>query len=412
MQSIPRKRPSGERISANRFTPQESPLPEVKESVQGQINTDGLDGLDGVFRGQSQPLIERINCFFADYVVLSEVQRTAVTAWVLAAWHSNLWGRFPHLSIMSAEKRCGKTRLLELLEPICHNAKMSGGTSAPALFRHIKDNEPTLLLDEAQSLSRMGSESTAMLREIFCAGITKTTVVSRCVGPQHKSVDFPIYCPKVLASIGRLDDMLADRCLPILMTRKGKDQELKRAFLDVIQAEGKEIQTLIKEWVEQDGTAEAVKEIHHALEPFNIDNDRLAELLMPLQAVVIALGGQDETTNRPLALLRQYAESLDELELDAERQSPNGRLLAACKELFPPSVPFMATSTLLNCLLDRRDEGWYRFNNGLPIGAEIVAKLLKPYGIKPSHNKGHTSRGYYREHFLSAWERLYPDPDV
>ena len=56
----------------------------------------------------------------ARYVVLRD-RRTAlwVAAWALATWCYRAFRIFPYLSIRSAEKRCGKSRLLGLLARAC-----------------------------------------------------------------------------------------------------------------------------------------------------------------------------------------------------------------------------------------------------------------------------------------------------
>src|SRR5437588_379465 len=81
----------------------------------------------------------------------------------------------------------GKTLFLELLEQITPGGKLCVHTSGPSLFRKLalQGVASTLLLDEAQSLNRKGSESIEALREIFCGGISRGAVVSRCVGPNH-----------------------------------------------------------------------------------------------------------------------------------------------------------------------------------------------------------------------------------
>jgi hypothetical protein len=67
--------------------------------------------------------LDALGDFFARYVVLPD-RRTALwlAAWVLATWCYRAFRVFPYLSIRSAEKRCGKSRLLGLLAGVGFNA--------------------------------------------------------------------------------------------------------------------------------------------------------------------------------------------------------------------------------------------------------------------------------------------------
>jgi hypothetical protein len=354
-----------------------------------------------------------VRAFLGRYVVLPEPVLTAIAAWVLSAWLADLWDRFPHLGITSPEGRCGKTRLLELLEMVCPNARQCAGTSAPALFRKIAKETPlpTILLDEAQCLSRRGSESSEMLREMFCAGIGRKAAVSRCVGQDHVPTDFPIYCPKAVALIGTLDGVLADRCLPIPMKRKTKDEGVRRCRLRVIEEEGKALHDRLAEWAGREEVREEVKAAYDALEPLDINNDRMAELFLPLQAVLSAGGGTGG-----LKALAAYARGIEEAGRNAGGESPGVLLLAACREIFAAVPPtredgrFVPTKDLIDRLVGREEEPWARYTREGAITDEALARLLRPYGIRSRRNRTQTARGYCAGDFEEAWRRYLPDP--
>jgi hypothetical protein len=353
-------------------------------------------------------LVGRVFLYLADYLILSEASLLAISAWVVAAWLAKVWDRFPHLGITSPRPRCGKTRLLELLQQICPNAKLTVSISPPALFRKIRVEMPTLLHDEAQSLSRGGSEAAEALREIFCGGISKKATVSRCVGQNHIPTDFPIYCPKAVALIGKLDGTLADRSLPIQMKRKKEGEEVKRFRMRVIEGDGATVSADLKKWAECETTKKHAKKLYDQLEPFDIDNDRMAELLLPLQTVLIMEGGEDDDTNLPLGELRRYAEDLEKLVAEIERQSPAVRLLAACKDILTSKIYFIRTQELIQQLVALPEEEWNTYSHGMPITERALAILLEDYDIKPRRDN-RQQRGYCRHHFLDAWARYIPE---
>jgi len=61
-------------------------------------------------------LLQSITAFIRRFVVLTEAQRDAVALWVLHTHLVDAAETTPYLAITSAEKRSGKTRLLEVLE--------------------------------------------------------------------------------------------------------------------------------------------------------------------------------------------------------------------------------------------------------------------------------------------------------
>ncbi|HSS52109.1 MAG TPA: hypothetical protein VLX28_24470, partial [Thermoanaerobaculia bacterium] len=193
------------------------------------VNKNGLPTLIPIPHGQAgrvgrdfqeHTLFERIVAFLTDYLVLPGQTPIVIAAWIMASWNMETWDQFPHLGITSPEKRCGKSRLLELLALLCPNPILTSSVSPAALYRLIEKETCTLLFDEAQSLGRKG-ESYEM-KELLCASIGKDSRVYRC---ERKKEDFEprsfkTYCPKAFALIGPLDGVLADRAIPIEMVRK------------------------------------------------------------------------------------------------------------------------------------------------------------------------------------------------
>ena len=289
--------------------------------------TDGTGGRDGRdFSGYPEPLRDAMN-FLADYVVLPESSVLVIAAWVIAAWLADVWDRFPHLAITSPEKRCGKTLLLELLFPIVPRPLYTTNISPAALYRAVQRDKPTLLMDESQSISRRGSEASEVIREILNAGIGKNARVIRCGGANHDEIhEFSVYSPKVFALIGDLDGVLSDRCLPVPMKRKTKEHKVERYRSRKVEADGKVLHDKLEQWAAANG--EKIAEVYDTVQSFNIDNDRMADLLTPLQAVLTVLGGEE-----PLDILQKYACGLDERDREQETQSPGVRLLVACREM-------------------------------------------------------------------------------
>ena len=80
-----------------------------------------------------------------------------------------------------AEKQCGKSRVLELLELLCAGAETLSDASAAYLYRRIAAGQVTILLDEADAIWKRGKsdETAEALRSIVNAGHRKSATVGR-----------------------------------------------------------------------------------------------------------------------------------------------------------------------------------------------------------------------------------------
>jgi hypothetical protein len=205
-----------------------------------------------------------------------------------------------------------------------------------------------------------------------------------------------------------LDGALADRCLPVPLRRKRKDEATKSYRMAVAEAEGIVLNQELDRWARGGPLLRRLEGTYATAEPLPLDNDRMADLLRPLQAVLTAgFGGPD---GYPMKVLRTYAAGMEDRGSEVERQSKGVRLLAACREVFlggPEKWGFIPTTELL-ARLHKMDEGpWKHYDHGRALGAEGLANLLRPYGIRPGRD-GQTARGYYLADFADAWGRYLP----
>jgi hypothetical protein len=66
-------------------------------------------------------LLDQVLAAIGDYVILpSDQAAVAVVLWVAASHAVPAWNTAPRLVIKAPEKRCGKSRLLDLIEALCH----------------------------------------------------------------------------------------------------------------------------------------------------------------------------------------------------------------------------------------------------------------------------------------------------
>ena len=277
-----------------------------------------------------------------------------------------------------------------------------------ALYRLVESEGATLLLDEAQSLGRRGSESSEVVRELFNAGIDRNAVVTRCAGKDYEPTDYAIYSPKVMALIGSVDGVLADRCLAIDMKRKKRTETVERYRSRVVDDKAEKLRRRLEKWASKHRKQIGKVYNSNGLVEFGITNDRLAELLMPLQAVL------EVADKRRMEVLEEYAFDLDRI--DAETESPGVRLLAACRDIFGKKRAardgLLTTQKLISALVQRDEEPWRTWSKGQEITPEALAVLLRPFGIRSKREQRNRAsiRGYYFYQFLDLWKRYLPDP--
>src|SRR5437667_9757165 len=91
--------------------------------------------------------------------------------WILHTYAFQLRDVTTYIGIESPEKRCGKTTLLAVLCELVNRPVVASNISSPAFFRVIEEKEPTLLIDEADTVLHRNKE----LRGILNSGYAKKT---------------------------------------------------------------------------------------------------------------------------------------------------------------------------------------------------------------------------------------------
>ena len=164
-------------------------------------------------------LLDRVAESIRRYVVLSAAQLDLSTLWVIHTHCFDAADATPYLSITSAEKQCGKTRLLEVLQLLVIKPWLTARIVQPCCTKVVAET-PTLLLDESAWLQGPEEDSEA-LRGRRNSGYRRSGCTSLCVGQGAKISykDFQTYCLKVISGIGRLPDTVADRSIPIRLRR-------------------------------------------------------------------------------------------------------------------------------------------------------------------------------------------------
>jgi hypothetical protein len=341
--------------------------------------------------------IEDARVFVTRYVVLTPEQADACALWVVHTHAVDAADVTPYLSVSSAEKRSGKSLLLEVLGAIVHKPWPTVRPSEAVLFRQIEKERPTLLLDEVDTIwnPRARSEDEG-LRALLNAGFRRRgSTVPRCSGPSMKVRNFATFCPKALGGIGDLPDTIADRCIPIRMERKRGEDTVERWRWRVVEPFADAVRESIH------GAVSALCALLEETEPELPDalSDRAQDAWEPLFAIADVAGCEWPLRAR-YAALSLMTERVDEPPIGA-------RLLADVRGVFNGDAR-LSTTDLIDVLAAIEDAPWGDWG-GKPLTGRRLAALLRPYSIKPRNEGGF--RGYFASDFTDAWSRYAPSPD-
>jgi len=344
----------------------------------------------------TESLLRDVHEFLTDFVVFaSSHEAVAVTLWVLHTYVVNEFDSTPRLVIRAPQRQSGKTRLIECLRVLCHNPTMTTGITVSAMFRSIESAQPTLLIDESDTIFGPGASSDH--RDLVGAidtGHRKGAVYIRCVGQDLVPTKFKVYCPVALAGIGNPPDQILDRSIIVNMRRKGSGEKVKPFRLTPAEKRGLSITQRLLLWA---GTVRG--KIPEPTMPDGVD-DRPADVWHALLAIG-DLGGEEWATQARTACATMVGAWAVEGGDDQGLQ-----LLNDLRGIFGDDDR-KATHALLLALMALPESPWKDIGYGQGLTDVTLARILKPYGIKPiSYRNGErTERGYLRGMFTDSWDR-------
>lgn len=352
-------------------------------------------------------LLDEVQSWFGRFVSYPHPHaRTAHTLW---AAHTHLIEAFEHtprIAFLSPEPGSGKSRALEVTEPLVVDAVPTVNVSVAYLFRRIKVDPgqplPTVLLDEADAVfTGKPSESTEELRGLLNSGHRRGQVVGRAriVGKEVVAEDWPAFCPVALAGLGDLPDTLMTRSVVVRMRPRNRSAEPVLPYRRrVYEAEGVGIGMRLAEWA-----AEVRPQLENAWPelPEGIV-DRQADVWEPLIAIADAAGGSWPEQARAAASFM-----VDE---QSHRPATLGvQLLADVRTVMRTRSMF--TRDLIRALCELEGSPWGALLRGNPITPAELGKRLRRFEIPTNTTVrvgGETGKGYRWEQFSDAWNRYLP----
>ena len=333
------------------------------------------------------------------FVILPRHAAIVLALWTLLTYCLDVFDLCPILLISSPTKRCGKTRLLEILRYFVRKAVRTGNISTSALFRYIEAARPTLLIDEVDTFAHLHEE----MRNVLNTGYERSGLVIRSVpvGDGYEAGTFSTYCAKALALIDKtkLTDTILDRSVIINMRRRAKDEFVERLHnnketADVFRPLA---QKCLRWSIDNAATlAAADPEVSDEL------NDRAQDNWRPLLAIADAVGGDWPDDARKAALALSKA-NMDEEDIGVQ-------LLADIRAIFALNKQgFVLTSGLVEALCDDKEKPWATLSKGDSMKDQQLAKLLKRFHIESKQiSECGGKKGFRDTQFKAAFKRYLP----
>jgi hypothetical protein len=282
---------------------------------------------------------------------------------------------------------------------LCFRALQAANISAPALFRAIEKWTPTLLIDEVDSFLRENEEA----RGILNSGHTRSSAfVIRCEGDDHEPTRFSTWGAKALCGIGQLADTLADRSIPLRLSRK-KANEQTENIRHVAPDYWGSLRSKIARWTDDH------RDVISRARPDLVDglHDRANDCWEPLLAIANAIGGDWPQRAREAAKALHGA--------DSDASSSGVELLADIRQIFQrKGITRLFTTDLLKALVEDDEGPWATWNRGQPMTARQLSNRLKGFDVRPTQvriGEGNR-RGYDLIDFADAFARYLPEGSI
>ena len=377
-------------------------------TVRSADETDASNGLEAIPDAEpthGSKLLGELRSQIAQFVIAPSPEALdAITLWVAATHLQPAWQHAPRLAVVGPAKRCGKSRLLDVLTETVYEPMLTINTTPAAIFRSIgEDDPPTLLVDEADTIfgTPKQAERNEETRGLLNAGHQRGRYVTRVVGNDHTPHKFATFAMAAIAGIGDLPDTVMDRAVVIRMRRRAEGEKVKpfRSRRDIPALH--DLRDRIHAW------ARPLLDEAANQEPDMPVEDRAADTWEPLVIVADLAGGSWPRRAR-VACARMVA-----AEAAAEEDHPSGaRILADIRRVFAAQreVDSLSTEELLHQLRQDPEAPWAEWGRG-GLTARELGRMLRDFDIRPGNVRmadGTQRKGYMRNKFLDAWRRYCP----
>jgi hypothetical protein len=354
---------------------------------------------DFLAEASTHPL-DAVETFLDRFVAYpSEAAKVAHALWIGHTWFMDEWDSTPRIAFLSPEPGSGKSRALEVTEPLVPRPVHAVNTTPAYLFRKVSDEAgpPTILYDEIDTVFGPKAKDNEEVRGMLNAGHRKGAVSGRCVvrGKTVDTEELPAYCAVALAGLDDLPDTIMTRSVVVRMRRRSPSETIEPWRMRLNGPEGQRIGDALRQWSNEVGHLIRWPEIPAGIE------DRNADVWEALLAVADLAGG-DWPERARVAAVSLVTSSI------GDRGSIGVLLLRDLRIVFD-GAERLPTKTILERLTGLEESPWSDLR-GKELDARSLARRLLKYQVSPAvYREGEaTVRGYTAADLVDPWERYLP----
>lgn len=348
-------------------------------------------------------LLTDVERFLARFVAYpSDAALVAHVLWIVHTHLMDCWESTPRIAFLSPEPGSGKSRALEVTEPLVPRPVHAVNTTPAYLFRKVSDDAgpPTILYDEIDTVFGPKAKDNEDIRGMLNAGHRKGAMAGRCVmrGKVVETEELPAYCAVALAGLDDMPDTLMTRSVVVRMRRRAPGEQIEPWRLRVNGGDADDLRMRIEDWA-----ASIRSDVDGAWPemPTGVE-DRNADVWEALLAVADAAGNSWSGRARVSAvtLVTQSRGAVPSMGV---------LLLRDLREVFGEQDR-LPSETIINHLVILPESPWSDLR-GKELDSRGLAQRLRKYDVAPKVIKspdGSTYRGYLAAELHDAWTRYLP----
>lgn len=354
-------------------------------------------------------LLDDTRTFLSRFIAYpTEHALNAHALWIVHCHLMHVWESTPRIAFLSPEPGSGKSRALEVTEPLVHRPVHSVNATSAYLFRKVSDPDglPVILYDEIDTIFGPRANEHEEVRGLINAGHRRGATAGRCVvrGKIIETEELLAYCAVALAGLNDLPDTIATRSIIIRMRRRAPSEPIEPWRHRIHTPQAEKLRARITCWAEN--VTDEVTDKFPEMPPEV--TDRAADVWEPLLIIADRAGGHWPETARVTAVTAVT-------DFQEERHSLGVTLLRDIRTIFDEGkFVRLVTEQLLTELRGVEEGVWAVIRKGEPIDSRRLASLLRKYGIKPKAQRdgAQVFKGYSRAQFEDAWSRYLEPPPV
>jgi hypothetical protein len=321
---------------------------------------------------KKEKLLNLIREQFKQYIEFTDKRYyTFFSLWTIGTYCFPLFNTYPYVHLVGL-MQSGKSKLLSLCSCLSFNAIHSADMTSAVIYRIVELNRCSLFIDEAEALSKKNIEIGT--RKLLLSGYKKGGQALRNErDPNGNFVPrrYEVYGPKMMANIEGLEEVLASRCITIMMQR-GSNNEIINSEVNVAENVWQEIRDNIYPFIMVNW-----REIKQHYIDFQNDTkiaSRELELWKPILTLAQFFGNEVFEEMKAFAIEKSVEKNRDSV--------TDEQVLLETLLVITGSSGYYSLRKIRDVMADRLDSGSW-------LDHRKVARLLKAFGFNKTRRMSH-----------------------